>query len=260
MDILYEDSDIIVVKKRAGLATQTKKIGEKDLVSELKNHLKGGYVGVIHRLDQPVEGLLVFAKTKKAAAVLSSEVGDKEGAGFSKIYTAIVLAEGEYKESESLTDYICKTKEGMAKILGAGEEKSFPDAKMARLDYKVEGKLELKEKTELKEKDVGEKAEGKAKDEADNSCEILKIRVTLHTGRFHQIRAQLSAAGLPIIGDRKYGTDKAVSLAASLDSRFPFLCASKLCFKHPVSGKNLEFTCDAFHDIIENKMTLKVDR
>ena len=260
MDILYEDSDIIVVKKRAGLATQTKKIGEKDLVSELKNYLKGGYVGVIHRLDQPVEGLLVFAKTKKAATVLSSEVGDKEGTGFSKIYTAIVLATGDYKESASLEDYIYKTKDGAAKILKPGEEKSFPDAKMARLDYKVEGKFELKERAELKEKEANEKAEGKAKDETDNSSEILKMRVTLHTGRFHQIRAQLSNAGLPIIGDRKYGTDKAVSLAADLGSRFPLLCASMLSFTHPVSGKKLEFTCDAFHDIIENKMTLKVDR
>lgn len=260
MDILYEDSDIIVVKKKAGLATQTKKIGEKDLVSELKNYLKGGYVGVIHRLDQPVEGLLVFAKNKKSAAVLSANVSDKDDAGFSKIYTAIVLATGEYKESASLEDYIYKTKEGAAKILKPGEEKAFPEAKKARLDYKVEGKFELKEKANLKEKDAGEKAEGKAKDEADNSSEILKIRVTLHTGRFHQIRAQLSSAGLPIIGDRKYGTDNAVSLAADLGSRFPLLCASTLSFNHPVSGKKLEFTCDAFHDIIKNKMTLKVGR
>ena len=77
MDILYEDKYIIAVNKPAGLATQTKRLGEKDLFSYVKNYLKGGYVGIINRLDQPVSGVVLMAKNKQAAAGLEAQIADK---------------------------------------------------------------------------------------------------------------------------------------------------------------------------------------
>ena len=73
-EIIYEDSHIIVCRKPAGIAVQSRESTRQDMVSELKNYLKTSYLGVVHRLDQPVEGVLVFAKTQAAAASLSSQV------------------------------------------------------------------------------------------------------------------------------------------------------------------------------------------
>ena len=87
LHILYEDEHVIVCYKPAGIPTQTKKLGEQDMVSLLKNYLKGGYIVVIHRLDQPVEGLLVFAKTPFAAKELNKGL---QGAGFGKHYKAVI--------------------------------------------------------------------------------------------------------------------------------------------------------------------------
>ena len=87
LTILYEDEHLIVCYKPSGIATQTAKISEPDMVSLLKNYFKGGYVAVIHRLDQPVEGLLVFAKTPFAAKELNKGL---QGAGFGKYYKAVL--------------------------------------------------------------------------------------------------------------------------------------------------------------------------
>ena len=111
MNILYEDKDILVVEKPAGIPVETSRIGSKDMVSLLKNHLAetggkpGGipYLGMIHRLDQPVQGVMVFAKNQKAAASLSKEIAQNE---MKKTYLAVV--EGTAKEEESLTDYLLK--------------------------------------------------------------------------------------------------------------------------------------------------------
>lgn len=74
--IIFEDRDILVIQKPAGLATQTARVDQQDVVSELKNYLTGSsYLGIVHRLDQPVEGLLVFGKTKSAAAFLTAQLG-----------------------------------------------------------------------------------------------------------------------------------------------------------------------------------------
>ena len=79
-EIIYEDKSIMVVRKPAGLAAQTAKVGQQDVVSELKNYLRQPYLGIIHRLDQPVEGLLVFAKTRDAAAELTAQL-QRQGEG-----------------------------------------------------------------------------------------------------------------------------------------------------------------------------------
>ena len=86
--IVYEDNDIVVINKPAGLATQTARVGQPDVVSELKNYLRSPYLGIIHRLDQPVEGLLVFAKNKRAAAALSTQLQSTEGV-LNKQYYAV---------------------------------------------------------------------------------------------------------------------------------------------------------------------------
>ncbi len=226
MDILFEDNDLIVIYKPAGIATQTKKVGEKDTVSELKKHLKGGYVGVVHRLDQPVCGLLVFAKNKNAAADLSKQVASKGEAGFQKDYTAICYMECENTESARLEDFILKQKEGVAKILSPDEAAKDPEAKKAILSYEIKDDVKL----------------------ADADCKKLEIK--LETGRFHQIRAQLSSHGMPIVGDLKYGSEKSKEIAAKAGIRQVLLCADKLSFRHPITGKELKFTVDPFEGLL----------
>lgn len=224
MDILFEDNSIIVIYKPSGIATQTKKVGEKDIVSELKRHLKGGYVGVVHRLDQPVCGLLVFAKNKEAAADLSKQVAAKGEAGFQKDYTAICLKQKD-SSHHRLEDYIIKEKEGFARIVSPQEADKYPDAKKAILTYEV-----------LREMTI-----------SDELC--YRLRVHLETGRFHQIRAQLANAGLPIIGDQKYGTESSKSISAKAGIRRVLLCADSLVFRHPATGKTMQFTTEAFSDL-----------
>ena len=221
--IIYEDSHILVVHKPAGLATQSSKVGQPDLVSELKNYLakqeKNGapYLGIVHRLDQPVEGLLVFAKTKEAAGKLTTQLA---GGALNKQYYALVCGKpGE--ESGELVDYLCK--EGnLAKIVTAQDK----DAKKAVLQYKVLANKELN---------------------GEENITLLDIHID--TGRFHQIRAQLSGSGWPILGDGKYGNEASVNLSRHLKVPNVALYAYRLELKHPATGKQLTFS-------IEPKMLL----
>ncbi len=225
-EILYEDKDILVVKKPAGLAVQTARIGSPDMESELKNHLaleagregngreKAPYLGVVHRLDQPVEGVLVFAKNKNAAAGLSKQL--QEG-NFCKEYLAVV-AGCPAKAEDVLEDYLIKTG-SRAQVCALGPDGTLPgEAQRARLCYRVEQRA-----------DTG-------------AGELALLRIELETGRFHQIRAQLSHRGFPILGDAKYQDDRAAKMAAALGIRFAALCAVRLNFLHPGNGRKLEYT------------------
>lgn len=214
MDILFEDSDILVVQKPAGLPTQTAGIASKDIVSEIKNYLKTQgnrdlYVGLVHRLDQPVEGVLVFGKNSFAAAALSKQVNENK---MQKYYYAAV--EGVIPDSQSdkevhLTDYLFKdAKAGRALVV---TEKT-KDAKKAELSYQAV---------------VSDKEAGRS---------LLKIH--LLTGRFHQIRAQLSHMGYPIINDTKYGNAEGGN---SQNSYSIGLCAYHLEFCHPKTKKLMKF-------------------
>ena len=219
MKILFEDDSIIVVYKEAGEATQTSAVAGKDLVSAIKVHLakssqkKGDpYVGVIHRLDQPVSGILVFAKNPRVAADLSKQVSSDE---MTKIYTAKVegVIEGNNAEVR-LTDYMYKdSKQNKAVIVQRDDGKDCMGNKVqkAELFYTVK---------EVKE--------------AEN-ISILQIR--LITGRFHQIRAQLSNIGHPIVGDRKYGSQS----ASQSGNNGIALSADRLMFAHPVSKEKMDF-------------------
>ena len=206
LHILHEDEHIIVCYKPAGIPTQTKKLGEQDMVSILKNYLKGGYVAVIHRLDQPVEGLLVFAKTPFAAKELNKGL---QGAGFGKHYKAILWGIPTQKKA-TLEDYLVKDgRTNTSRVC----ESSEADAKKAVLSYEV-------------------MATGK-----DDGKDFSLVNVKLDSGRHHQIRVQMANMGCPILGDAKYNT------AAVQDRRFRqiALCAYRLEFLHPKTKKQMEF-------------------
>lgn len=227
--IVYEDEAVLVIRKPAGLATESAGIGQKDVVSELKNYVakknpgKMPYLGVVHRLDQPVEGLLVFAKTKKAAENLTAQLGKGT---LKKEYLAVVC--GKVPENTGrLVDYLAKEK-GMAVVRDTAdadaqaekdadvqsEKAADPQAKKAVLTY-------------MKKAETGS---------------LTLLAVQIETGRFHQIRAQLSHAGFPILGDEKYGSEESKELSREKKIRFTALCAASLSFRHPVTGKTMAFT------------------
>lgn len=229
--ILYEDNDIIVCHKPAGIATQTMRVGQADMVSEIANYLTHGkktpdgrklkdatekrpdngigkspYVGVIHRLDQPVEGILVFAKNKQAAADLSRQAA---GEKMKKEYLALVCGR-DMQQSGELTDYLLKDgKTNTSRVVPA----EVKGAKEARLSYEI-----------LWEK----------------SPEAL-VKICLHTGRHHQIRVQMANAGMPLLGDHKYAGEEVLALSDKLGIRETALCAYRLAFTHPKTGKHMQF-------------------
>lgn len=231
--ILYEDDDIIVCHKPAGMAVQTKDFRQKDVVSELKNELasrrksKCGepYLAVIHRLDQPVEGVIVFGKTKKAAAVLSEQM--KTGK-MGKYYLAAVYGNVE-KEGE-LTDYLYKDPLTNTSRVVSAEELEKPlteEVKKAHLSYQV----------------LANRSEG------EDSFSILKIK--LDTGRHHQIRVQLSHAGFPILGDLKYGTKESMELSENLFLDTVQLVSYELHFVHPTTEKEMAFVLPKVSNLFE---------
>ena len=210
--IVFEDDVLIVCHKYPGIAVQTAALGQADMVSELKKYLAGQgeknpYLAVVHRLDQPVEGLLVFAKTEAAAASLSKQVQDHD---FTKEYTAQVYGKMPQKQGE-LTDFLVKdARSNISRVVSEKDK----NGKRSVLGYEVS---EETEKTQT-------------------------LRILLKTGRHHQIRVQLSHAGCPILGDTKYGTEEAKRYAAEQGVKQLRLCASRLEFTHPVTGKQLQFT------------------
>ena len=197
--IIYENQDILVVKKPAGIAVESAIPSSPDVVSELKNYLlaktgkRNPYLGLIHRIDQPVEGLLLFAKNKEKADLFSKKVS--EGT-LHKEYQAVIFGKLPKKEG-TLTDYLVKENQ-MARIL---ENPQGKNAKKAVLHYEVTG-------------EYGEEA--------------TFVRVTIETGRFHQIRAQFSHAGYPLLGDRKYGTEKSIAYSKQKGIKNVALCADKI--------------------------------
>ncbi len=218
--IIYEDPHIIVCRKPAGIPTQSRRIGTQDMVSLLKNHLadasahktknaegksplrKEPYLAVIHRLDQPVEGLLVFAKTPAAARDLS---GQLTGSGFGKYYLAMVNGIPSPPEG-NLEDHLVKDGRTNTSRVCTSDT---PGAKLARLHYRTVRIYE------------------------DLRPPVSLIEIRLDTGRHHQIRVQMAHHGFPLIGDRKYNGPEC---SASLK-----LCAYHLEFRHPVDGKPMNF-------------------
>ncbi len=227
--IIYEDPHILVCHKPAGMPVQSARITAADMVNLLRNYLAGTntagnrnkapYLAVIHRLDQPVEGLLVFAKTPAAAKDLNRQL---TSSGFAKYYRAITAGVPEPAEG-TLED--CMVKDGRTNTSRICT-KETPGAKLARLHYRVEETCE----------------------ESGSVTSLVKIR--LDTGRHHQIRVQMAHIGCPLIGDRKYGQQYGRS-----ETKAPFstdtlkLCAYRLEFRHPKSGETMVFDLSAQKEI-----------
>lgn len=213
-EIIYEDAHIIVCRKPAGVAVQTKKTGEKDMESILKNYLKSPELFVIHRLDQPVEGLLLFARTKAAAAA----AGRQEH--MEKRYCAVVLLdkpEGIADGREHVfVDYLLK--DGKNNTSAVTDCKSN-GAKRAELVCRV-----------LKSMPAG------------GEMNLALMEIELKTGRHHQIRVQMAHAGMPLLGDLKYGNEKSLQAGREMEVKNVALCAYRLSFIHPVTKKKMEFS------------------
>lgn len=254
--IIDEDESILVCLKPAGLAVQSGRVGEADMVSELKNYLSAGnpdpYLGLVHRLDQPVSGLMVFGKTVQAAAGLSRQAARRED-GETPKGVAQTMRGREHTSTE-----------GGKKRNGSGEHgKSTPpslEKEYSALLYPEDGRGLPEEGTRLvlenylirdgrqNRSRVASKDEKGAK-WAKLEMEILKhssqgyalARIRLITGRHHQIRVQCAASGLPLLGDARYGSPSGREYAARLGFSSVCLCASGLCFSHPVTGKRMEY-------------------
>lgn len=278
--IIFEDKDIIVIYKPAGLATQTAKVGQKDAVSELKNYLAkqsaaaGGskgqpnagqefhakqpskangqpYLGIIHRLDQPVEGLLVFAKNKKAAASLTSQLsGNAEGL-LNKHYYAVVCGKPKEKTGK-LLDYLDKDESGRAVIVSCGMSEESKVG-INRNDASKESKMRYGGSEIAGICRTGKKAvlhyQQKAVAQSPLGEDFSLLDISIETGRFHQIRAQLANAGMPLLGDQKYGDEKSRALSEELHIRNVALCAYSLEFVHPVTGARKSFLIQPESDV-----------
>ena len=179
MKVIYEDNQIIVVEKEPNIPSQSDKTGDVDMLSLVKKYIKEKYnkpgevyIGLVHRLDRPVGGVMVFARTSKAASRLSDQVRTKL---MKKTYIATV--DGKIEQTKgTLEDYLYKDeRNNISKVVS----KDKKNAKLAKLDYEV---LNYDEKRDLS---------------------VVKIH--LHTGRHHQIRVQFANFGHSLYGDQKYG-------------------------------------------------------
>lgn len=243
--IVYEDRDLLVIWKPAGLAAQTARVGQADVVSELKNYLaaaggSGGrpYLGIIHRLDQPVEGLLVFAKNKNAAAALTRQLGGAEEGLLNKRYYAVVCGKPPRPEG-LLVDYLRKGADGRAEVA---------DVPAAEKNLR-EGGCTGGGKAPATEKSLA--ADGFRRAvlryrllqtvEALPGREISLVEIRLETGRFHQIRAQMAKAGTPLLGDLKYGSRESADCGERLGIGSVALCAGRIDLMHPATGKSMCF-------------------
>ncbi len=207
LEILYEDEEILVCHKPSGMPVQTAKLGAMDMVSQIKNYLKNPYIAVIHRLDQPVEGVLVFGKTPQAAKELSRQL--QVSGGFGKYYQAILCGEPKSK-SGVLEDFLVKdAKTNTSRVCKSTDA----GAKKARLFYEVMEVFEQEEKT------------------------YSLVNIKLDTGRHHQIRVQMANMGYPIWGDSKYGNpEEQLQMWQKIA-----LCAYRLEFVHPKTKNPMMF-------------------
>ncbi len=178
--VIFEDNHIIVVEKPVNIPSQGDKTGDEDMLTIIKKYLiekynkKGeAYLGLVHRLDRPTGGVMVFAKTSKAASRLSEQIREKV---FEKEYLCIVDGKLEEQNGE-YEDYLVKNeKNNLSRI----SDQKNKNAKIAKLYYKV---LKYNEETNLS-----------------------LVRVKLYTGRHHQIRVQFASRNHSLYGDQKYGT------------------------------------------------------
>jgi len=220
LQILHEDNHIIVVNKRVGDIVQGDKTGDKPLSEVVKEYIKEKYnkpgevfLGVVHRLDRPTTGLVVFARTSKALTRLNEMFSNR---ATQKTYWAVVKNKPP-KAEDTLVHFLKRNPQNNT---SKAHLKEVPDSKKASLDYTIIKTL-------------------------DN---YFVLEINLHTGRHHQIRAQLAAMGCPIKGDLKYGFDR-----SNTDGGI-HLHARKLVITHPVTKDALVLTAPTPNDAIWNAM------
>jgi 23S rRNA pseudouridine1911/1915/1917 synthase len=216
LQVLHEDNHLIIVNKRVGDIVQGDKTGDVPLSEIVKEYIKhkyqkpgAVYLGVVHRLDRPTSGLVIFAKTSKALSRLNELFSSRQT---QKTYWAVVK-NNPPQVQDSLQHFISRNEKNNT---SKAHSKEVPNSKLAVLDYKVIQKLNA----------------------------YWAIEIQLHTGRHHQIRAQLAAIGCPIKGDLKYGADR-----SNPDGGI-HLHARKLVFTHPVSKDQIEITAPTPADVI----------
>ena len=210
LNILFEDNHIILVVKPQNIPSQADESGDKDMLTLVKEYIKEkyekpgeAYVGLVHRLDRPTGGIMVFAKTSKAAGRLSEQIRENK---MQKTYYAITTHIPQAKQ-DTLLNYLKKDeKNNIVKIVTMADT----GAKKAELSYKV---LQT------------------------NDDDTALLEVKLITGRGHQIRVQLSGINCPLWGDNKYGRDK-TKMSKNLG-----LWAGRLEFLHPVTKVKMTFAC-----------------
>lgn len=212
LNILYEDNHIIVVVKPAGIPVQADKSGDIDMLTIIKDYIKekynkpgNVYLGLVHRLDRMVGGVMVFAKTSKAASRISEYIRQKN---VKKRYYAIVNGMMNVGEKKILKDYLVKNERlNMSRVVS----KDTKGAKESELEYTVIKNFEYKGKS------------------------YSLVDIDLHTGRHHQIRVQFANIGYPLYGDIKYG-QKINKVGQNLA-----LFSYYLSFFHPTKDEYLEF-------------------
>ena len=331
MKIIYEDRHILVCEKEAGIPVQSASVRVKTLTDEVRAHLCGADVWVVHRLDQPVCGLVVYALDARCAAALSAQVGagtdssGKPGGGrqMEKTYLALVRCRGDAVSGKSArtggTDDVFRDgnlhmirlehmllkdpKTNLSRVV-SGKTKG---AKKAALEYGIAGSWNwdgehgwTPDGSSIRDpeafeaagrifachmqqeaarfqaqqdgafppaqdapgKGAGMRKDGRVRkgsgtpaeeDTGQNGRERLTaLRIRLLTGRHHQIRVQLSAAGMPILGDHKYAGPSGNTASAPAGDRqnqygFPALCAWQLALVHPADGRKLTFRFQEHH-------------
>lgn len=214
--ILFEDNHLIIINKLPGELVQGDETGDVTLADKVKEYLKvtynkpgNVYLGIPHRLDRPTSGIVVYTKTEKALIRLNEAF---KGSSVKKTYWAVV--DNMPKKSEStLIHYIVRNS---ANNKSVAYPKEIKGSKLAKLDYKVIGK----------------------------SDKYYLLEIALHTGRHHQIRAQLAAIGLHIKGDLKYGFPR-----SNPDGGI-HLHARKIVFTHPVKKEELTIIAPPPHDTV----------
>ena len=200
MDIIYQDKDILVCVKPAGVLSTDEPGGLPELVREALGD-PGANVRTVHRLDRTVSGLMVLARRSKAASELSRQIRDGE---FGKEYMAVCHGTLQDEHGE-FRDLLLRNKQERKTYIVTEPGKNVQEA---ILEYWVLNRAE----------------------------NMTRVRIRLHTGRTHQIRAQFSGRGLPLVGDKKYGIPED-------DCRIA-LWSCRLTFQHPYSGKPMEFQMD----------------
>lgn len=216
LNVLYEDNHLLVVEKPRNMPVQGDSSGDLDLLNASKEYLVEEYnkpgdafLGLVHRLDRPVGGVVLFGKTSKGASRISNEIRLNR---LDRKYYAIVRGIPK-KKSDTLIDHLLKdTQTNISSVV----KSKIKGSKKAKLEYEV----------------IAE----------DSEQDLTLVAVKLHTGRSHQIRVQLAHMGYPIYGDQKYGQD------VNTPGEQIALWAHELSVKHPTKDEILTVSCKPPHE------------